>query len=251
MARQGNGRTRRSRTTGEGDNRNARVQMFYQDLHELQPYARNPRDNAAAVESVANSIKSFGFLVPVVVDQNNVLVAGHTRVEAAKTLGLSEVPAIRAEHLTDAQINAFRLIDNKVSELARWDFDLLAGEIQSLNDSGIDFTNFGWTHAEIDCLSDMVSGDCLSTEGLTGSEEQERARNVERRAPSTARFVMGEIVFFLQVSDYRRWVDGLRALHDYSEDNIVADIKQRLGITEGAVEAAQRVRRRRSVDVAD
>ena len=210
----------------------AKVVMEYVDINSLVPYAFNPRDNAAAVASVAKSITNFGFLVPVVVDGDNVLVAGHTRVEAAKTLGLAEVPAMRAAHLTEDQINAFRLIDNKVSELAKWDFDLLSGEIAKLADSGIQLTDFGWTREELDCLTDIVRDDCLSTDGLVDLEAQERLRNLARRAPSTARVVIGEIVFFVQATDYRNWVDGIRTLHDYNEAEIITDLKQRLGMTE-------------------
>lgn len=239
-------RTRRTRQpAASADNRNAKVEMFYADIASLAPYEFNPRDNSGAIASVANSIKSFGFLIPVVVDRGDILVAGHTRVEAAKTLGLAEVPAIRAEHLTPEQINAFRLIDNKVAEIARWDFDMLAGEIQKLTDSGLDFTDYGWSREELDCLTDVVSADCLSTEGLVSLEDRERIQRSEKRAPATARFVLGEIVFFIQASDYKRWVDGLRGQHDFREEDIVADIKQRLGITEETVQAAERVSRRR------
>lgn len=219
--------------------------MFYADIADLAPYELNPRDNAAAIDSVASSIKTFGFLVPVVIDGNNVLVCGHTRVEAAKKLGITDIPAIRAEHLNPEQINAFRLIDNKVAELAKWDFDMLAGELQALTNSGLNFTEFGWSREELDCLTDVVAADCLSTEGLMTMEDRERIQRTERRAPATARFVLGELVFFIQASDYRRWVDALRAQHDFREDDIIADIKQRLGITEEAVQAAARVSRRR------
>lgn len=210
----------------------AKLVMEYIDINSLVPYEFNPRDNAAAVSSVAKSITNFGFLVPVVVDADNILVAGHTRVEAAKTLGLAEVPAMRAGHLTEDQINAFRLIDNKVSELAKWDFDLLSGEIAKLADSGINLTDFGWTREEIDCLTDIVRDDCLSTENLVDLESAERTRNMARRAPSTARFVLGEIVFFIPATQYRAWVDGIRTLHDYNEAEIAEDIRRRLGITE-------------------
>lgn len=208
----------------------AKVVMEYVDINSLVPYDFNPRDNAAAVASVAKSITNFGFLVPVVVDADNVLIAGHTRVEAAKTLGLAEVPSIRAGHLTEAQINAFRLIDNKVSELAKWDFDLLSGEIAKLADSGINLTDFGWTKESLDCLSDIVRDDCLSTDGLVDLEAQERLRNLARRAPSTARVVIGEIVFFVPATVYRTWVDGIRTLHDYNENEITADLRSRLGM---------------------
>ena len=226
----------RVRRTRAADNRHVKVQLGYTDINSLQPYDYNPRDNEAAIASVAKSIATFGFLIPVVVDKDNILVAGHTRVEAAKTLGMSDVPTITAEHLTDDQINAFRLIDNKVAELAKWDFDLLAGEISKLQDSGLTLTDFGWTREELDCLGDMVKDDCLNTDGLVDLDAQERLRRTERRAPATARFVLGELVFFIPASDYRNWVDGIRTLHDYNELEITADLKRRLGITTAVTE---------------
>lgn len=216
---------RRTRRAASTDNRNARYEMTYQDIASLVPYEFNPRDNAAAVESVANSIKLVGFIVPVVVDRKNVLVSGHTRVEAAKSLGLFEVPAIYADQLSEEQITAFRLIDNKTAELAKWDFDLLAGEIRK---TGIDLVEFGWTRNELDCLSDVVADDCLSAAALVSSEAGERQRRIERRAPNTARFVLGEVVFFIPATEYRSWVDGLRNQHDFNEADIIADLKRRL-----------------------
>jgi hypothetical protein len=239
-------RARTRKGSGEEDHRNTRVQFFYHDIHSLKPYDFNPRDNAAAIDSVANSIKTFGFLVPVVIDNNDILVAGHTRVEAAKKLGLSEVPAVRAEHLTEDQINAFRIIDNKVSELASWDFSLLAGEIQKLSNSGIVLTEFGWDQDALDCLTATVASDCLSTDTLIDVEEMDRLRRAERRAPVTARYVLGEIVFFIPQTDYRRWVDAIRVQHDYNEADIIADIKHRLGIVEESVVAVQRATGRRT-----
>lgn len=224
-------RSRRTRTAPGAPQ--VRVELEYMDINSLVPYDYNPRDNAAAISSVANSIKTFGFLIPVVIDADNVLVAGHTRVEAAKTLGMAEVPTVRATHLTDEQITAFRLIDNKVAEMAKWDFDLLAGEMGKLSESGLTLTDFGWSREELDCLTDMVNDECLATEGLVNAEAQERMRRAERRAPATARFVLGELVFFIPATEYRNWADGIRALHDYNEAEITADLKRRLGIVEG------------------
>lgn len=212
------------------DNRHVKVHAEWIDIHSIQPYKLNPRDNEAAIESVANSIKLSGFLVPIVVDKDGVIAAGHTRVEAAKRLQLSEVFAVRAEHLTEDQIRAFRLIDNKVSELAKWDFDLLAGEIQGLSNTGINLTDFGWQREELDCLTDVVQGDCLSADGLVDAEARERISRAERRAPATARFVLGELVFFIPATEYRNWIEGLRALHDFDEPAMVADVKERLRI---------------------
>lgn len=105
-------------------------------IDEIIPYERNPRKNDGAVEAVAASIREFGFKVPIVVDSANVIVTGHTRHKAARKLGLSECPCIRADDLTPEQVRAYRLADNKVAELAEWDFDLLAGELEGLNFGG-------------------------------------------------------------------------------------------------------------------
>ena len=90
---------------------------------DLIEYENNPRNNDEAVEAVANSIKEFGFKVPIVIDKNNEVVAGHTRIKAALSLGLTSVPCIIADDLNEAQIRAFRLADNKVAELSAWDLD--------------------------------------------------------------------------------------------------------------------------------
>ena len=92
-------------------------------LSDIHPYARNPRKNDEAVKNVAASIREFGFLVPLVIDRNHEIVAGHTRYKAAKSLGMKEVPCVIADELTEDQIRAFRLADNKVSEAAQWDMD--------------------------------------------------------------------------------------------------------------------------------
>ncbi len=209
----------------------ARRQIEYVDINDLAPYPFNPRDNSAAIASVAESIKAFGFWVPCVIDENNVLVAGHTRVEAAKLLGMTEIPCLRMVDLTPEQVNAFRVIDNKVAEQAKWDFDLLAGEIAKLDGLGLDFTAFGWTQENLDCMSQLVSSDCLSVADLTPEAEIGQAAGQQaRRSPQQARFVLGEIVFFIPIAQYRNWVDGLRQLHNFSEDNIADDLKTRLGI---------------------
>ena len=94
-------------------------------LKDIKLYEKNPRKNDNAVEYVANSIKEFGFQQPIVIDKDGVIVAGHTRYKASKKLGLEKVPCIIADDLTDEQIKAYRLADNKVSEKSEWDFDLL------------------------------------------------------------------------------------------------------------------------------
>ncbi len=114
-------------------------------IEDLKPYENNPRRNDEAVQYVKNSIKEFGFKVPMVIDKNNVIVAGHTRYKASQELGLKEIPCIIADDLTDEQIKAFRLADNKVSEQAGWDYNLLDLE---LDDIDLDMSDFGFLKTE-------------------------------------------------------------------------------------------------------
>lgn len=210
----------------------SRVQIDYVDIGDITPYESNPRDNAEAIASVANSIRTFGFLVPVVLDESNEIIAGHTRYEAAIRIGMTEIPCIVASNLTEEQVAQFRIIDNKVSELARWDMDLLSGEITKLRDSGIDFTDFGFRQEEIDCLSDVVSGDCLNNTGIT---EEDTARpstgTGDPRAPARTRTVIGEFVFFIPTEAYKRWARQVRTENDFDEEEIVQDLMNRLGMT--------------------
>ena len=113
-------------------------------INDLIPYVNNPRQNDDAVDAVASSIKNFGFKVPIVIDGQNEIINGHTRLKAAKKLGLTEVPVIKADDLSPEQVKAFRLADNKVSELAEWDEDLLAIELEELENLDFDMSEFGF-----------------------------------------------------------------------------------------------------------
>lgn len=114
-------------------------------LEDLKEYENNPRNNDGAVQAVADSIKEFGFKVPIVIDRDNVIVAGHTRLKAARLLGLETVPCIVADDLTPEQVKAYRLADNKTGELAEWDFAALEIEISELSEmSDIDMSDFGF-----------------------------------------------------------------------------------------------------------
>ena len=115
-------------------------------VDDLKPYENNPRFNDEAVEYVAKSIKEFGFKVPIVIDKNGVIVAGHTRYKASLELGLKEVPCIVADDLTDEQIKAFRLADNKVGEKSEWNFDLLNDELEKILNINMD--DFGFLKNE-------------------------------------------------------------------------------------------------------
>ena len=122
------------------------MNIIEKNLKDIKPYEKNPRKNDNAVKYVANSIKEFGFQQPIVIDKNGVIVAGDTRYKASKKLGLEKVPCIIADDLTDEQIKAYRLADNKVSELAEWDIDLLGEELEGIID--IDMSNFDFDLGE-------------------------------------------------------------------------------------------------------
>lgn len=114
-------------------------------ISQLREYENNPRNNDGAVDAVAESIREFGFKVPVVIDADNVIVCGHTRVKAAQKLGMEIIPCIIADDLTPEQIKAFRLADNKTGELALWDFAKLEEEMAGLS---FDMTVFGFDEME-------------------------------------------------------------------------------------------------------
>ena len=123
-----------------------RTKIYDMPIGKLTPYANNPRLNDEAVPAVAESIRLFGFKVPMIVDRNFVVVAGHTRLKAAKSLGLETVPCILADDLTEDEINAFRLADNKSGEIAQWDGRALLEELQKLAAAvnPIDMGQFGF-----------------------------------------------------------------------------------------------------------
>lgn len=121
-------------------------------IEDIKPYENNPRNNQKAIKDVAESIKQFGFKVPIVLDQNYEIITGHTRVLAAKKLKLTEVPAIIADDLSPDKVKAFRLVDNKVAEIADWDIEKLMLE---LNEIEMDLSTFGFeTEKTINDVSD-------------------------------------------------------------------------------------------------
>lgn len=126
------------------------MEIVYKGIGEIRPYENNPRKNDGAVDAVAASIKEFGWKVPVVIDKDGVIVAGHTRYKAAQKLGIDRIPCIVADDLTEEQVRAYRLADNKVGELAEWDFDALSDELAQLDFSGIDMSDFGFEGTEQD-----------------------------------------------------------------------------------------------------
>lgn len=119
-----------------------KLEIKYIPIDDIKPYKNNPRLNEEAIPYVMNSIKEFGFKNPIILDKNNVIVAGHTRLESAKRLDMKEVPVIYADDLTEEQIKAFRLADNKVAEKSMWDYTKLDEELDSILDVDMSMFDF-------------------------------------------------------------------------------------------------------------
>ncbi|MDY4128686.1 ParB N-terminal domain-containing protein [Peptostreptococcus porci] len=124
-----------------------KIEIVYKNINDLVPYINNARINDYAVDFVASSILNFGFKNPIIIDQNNEIIAGHTRLKAAKKIKLNEVPCIVANDLTEQQIKALRLADNKVAEISKWDNNILNLELEGIED--IDMSLFGFEIEEI------------------------------------------------------------------------------------------------------
>lgn len=121
-------------------------------IESIVPYANNPRNNEEAIEKVARSIDEFGWQQPIVVDENMVIIVGHTRLLAAKSLGLNEVPIHVADKLTDEQARAYRLADNRTNEYASWNMKMLGIELRDLDDIGFDIELTGFNNIELASL---------------------------------------------------------------------------------------------------
>lgn len=130
------------------------MKVVEMNISDIIPYENNPRKNEDAVEFVANSIREFGFQQPIVVDKDNVIVAGHTRFLASKELGYETVPCVVADNLTEEQIKAYRLADNKTNEQSFWDFTKLDEELDGIID--LDMEDFGFFTA-LDDFPDDIS----------------------------------------------------------------------------------------------
>jgi site-specific DNA-methyltransferase (adenine-specific) len=144
------------------------MQIELRNINEIKPYEKNPRINDGAVEAVANSIREFGWQVPIVVDKDGIIICGHTRLLSAKHLGLEQVPVHVATDLSPEQVKAYRIADNKTAEIAEWDYDLLPIELAELQDMDFDLSLLGFDTSELDKI---LNGDDMVTAGQTDPDE--------------------------------------------------------------------------------
>ena len=191
-----------------------------ESVSELKPYTANPRViSASAVDRVAESISSFGWQQPIVVDADNVIIAGHTRYLAAMQLGLDVVPVKRAEDLTEEQAKAYRLVDNKLSDITQWDNELLIEELEAI---GSPEEVSGWLEMFLDekavesdaaFLNDMIQADSL---------------HADQSAVSVGEYVT--LSFVLSPEDRDMAVNALRMMqHDHNLENTTQALIKLLG----------------------
>lgn len=155
------------------------MQVQQMSIHDIVPYENNARFNDEAVDYVKNSIKEFGFKQPIVVDKDNVIIAGHTRYKAAREIGMKTVPTIVADDLTEEQVKAYRLADNKTGEIAEWDFDKLLVELQDLElNSELDMADFGFD---------------ATIEAKLDQDEMDEIDDIEEELPEEPISKMGQI----------------------------------------------------------
>ena len=159
----------------------AALKISYKDPRQLKRRPRNPRTHTAKqIKQIAASIKEFGFISPVLIDGSDGIIAGHGRVEAAKLIGMNDVPTVRVDHLTPAQIRAYVIADNKLAENAGWDRELLSLELQELSvELNFDVTVTGFETAEIDLLISELKDKT--------PDEADQVPEVDRSLPAVSR----------------------------------------------------------------
>jgi len=173
-------RRRSQRTAGTPDLGSLKLKIEPRSVADLKPRLRNPRTHTEEqIRKIASSIERFGFTNPVLVDAKGEVIAGHGRLAAAKLLGISEVPTIRLDHLTEAEMRAYVIADNRLAELAGWDDQILAIELQYLAELDFDVTLTGFEIAEVD----------LRIEALTAgeSDEDDEVAPIDTSKPAVTR----------------------------------------------------------------
>ncbi len=166
------------------------LKIAYKNPRKLKPRARNPRTHTKKqIQQIAASIREFGFISPVLIDGTDGIIAGHGRVEAAKLIGMNDVPTVRVDHLTPAQVRAYVIADNKLAENAGWDRALLALELQELSvDLNFDVTVTGFETAEVDLLIQDLNeaapdeADEVHRSSLQSRDRQQRVRTWQGQA---------------------------------------------------------------------
>ena len=194
--------------------------MIIRDIKitDIKPYKNNPRNNDAAVKAVAESIMRFGFKVPIVLDKDNEVVAGHTRLRAATELGLEVVPCLIADDLSEAEIKAFRLADNKTAELASWDVSMLGVELEALNELSLDFSMEDFGFDSLDAAPDSTKAEVKEDDFDTNAALAEIETPMSQRGDvwllGKHRLMCGDST---SIEEVETLMDGKKARHVFTD----------------------------------
>lgn len=166
------------------EEKNKKLEIVMKPINQITPYAHNPRDNAATALKLKKSIEEFGFKNPIILDSNDVIICGHARLKAAAMLGMEDVPCVYASGLTEDEIKAFRIADNKTAEIAGWDYDKLCDEMRDLMRAGYEMVLTGFSEAEQyiylqdDMMPDKIDTDTLKEYQQEADDELLAATNI-------------------------------------------------------------------------
>lgn len=169
-------------------------ELRYIDPTELVPYENNPRDNRLTIEKLKEGIKAVGFINPILVDEDYVILAGHSRREAAVELGLDKVSYIMVDDLTEPQKKLYRIMDNKIGEFSVWDEDRLKEELESLMDEDLDITLTGFSTAELDELLNGIDEEIPDIEEPETIREEKTTLPMLRFGSNSVRITQDELI---------------------------------------------------------
>lgn len=206
------------------------------DLASVVPYHNNPRNNEGAVDGLAKVIQTNGFLVPLVVDKDMVLITGHTRRLAMMKLGMTKAQIIVADHLSPEQVQAFRLADNRVSENSKWDEGKLAEELRQLSEIGFDLESTGFSKEELDCLCGSIDASCLDEMDYASVCGTVNPKAVQAR--DNVVVSVGNYRLYVHINDYKQWEAEMLSKHPKRNELIGALITM-LGFPNTALAAAE------------
>lgn len=204
-----------------------RPEYTYKPLRWFKRYPNNPRRNKKAVDAVAASIEAFKFLVPIVATSDGEIIAGDTRYLASKRLKLKQLPVVIADHLTDEEVRAFRVADNKVAEGADWDSPRLGEEMAFLADY-FDMSNFGWASDEVDDLVSLYDDEKAIADAVRGESAKEPTVN---KQSSSVKVSIGTYQFFVPRKQFEQWANSKKKENEYEHDKVLEWIAEQLGFT--------------------
>lgn len=198
-----------------------KIEMW--EVKKLVPYSKNSRRHPEKqIEQIMSSIQRFGFLNPILVDTKSGIIAGHGRLEAAKKIGMSRVPVIVVDHLSENEKRAYIIADNKIAENAEWDFEMLSQEVADiLEEFDDDLDSIGFTQSEIDKLLAEEDAEHDNTE----NKEHDNTESIDRVSVK-----VGEIAMKIDGHRYLKWETDLKKQVGIQDDKQKAEILRRLKI---------------------